>query len=57
VAFLMQGYGDLGFGTWGPVFTVATGYAVVGKICIARGGWSNGKSGLNALRPTIAPAT
>jgi len=39
------------------VFTVATGYAVVGKICIARGGWSNGKSGLDALRPTIAPAT
>ena len=57
VAFLMQGYGDLGFGTWGPVFTVATGYAVVGKICIARGGWSNGKSGLDALQPTIAPAT
>ncbi len=25
----MQGYGDLGFGTWGPVFTVATAYALV----------------------------
>jgi hypothetical protein len=36
----MQGYGDLGFGTWGPVFTVATAYALVGKICVANGAWA-----------------
>jgi O-antigen ligase len=39
VCYLMQGYGDLGFGTWGPVFTVATSYALVGKICVANGAW------------------
>jgi hypothetical protein len=39
ICYLMQGYGDLGFGTWGPVFTVAASYALVGKICIASGAW------------------
>jgi len=39
ICYLMQGYGDLGFGTWGPVFTVATSYALVGKICVANGAW------------------
>jgi O-Antigen ligase len=39
VCYLLQGYGDLGFGTWGPVFTVATAYALVGKICVANGAW------------------
>jgi hypothetical protein len=39
VSYLMQGYGDLGFGAWGPVFTVATAYALVGKLCIANGAW------------------
>ncbi|HVP60682.1 MAG TPA: O-antigen ligase family protein [Myxococcaceae bacterium] len=39
ICYVMQGYGDLGFGTWGPVFTVAAGYALVGKICVARGAW------------------
>jgi len=39
ICYLMQGYGDLGFGTWGPVFTVATAYALVGKICVANGAW------------------
>jgi hypothetical protein len=42
VAYLMQGYGDLGFGAWGPVFTVATAYALVGKICITNGAWGSG---------------
>src|SRR5207245_3381355 len=28
--YLIQAYGDLGFWTWGPVFTLAS-YAVVGK--------------------------
>jgi len=40
ICYLVQGYGDLGFGTWGSVFTVAAAYALVGKICIARGAWS-----------------
>jgi hypothetical protein len=40
ICYLVQGYGDLGFGTWGPVFTVATSYALVGKICVASGGWN-----------------
>jgi O-antigen ligase len=39
VCYLMQGYGDLGFGSWGPVFTVAAAYALVGKICVANGAW------------------
>ncbi len=39
ICYVVQGYGDLGFGTWGPLFTVAAGYALVGKICIARGAW------------------
>jgi O-antigen ligase len=43
VAYLMEGYGDLGFGAWGPVFTMATAYALVGKICIANGAWGAGR--------------
>jgi O-antigen ligase len=39
ICYVMQGYGDLGFGTWGPVFTVAASYALVGKICVANGAW------------------
>ena len=42
ICYLMQGYGDLGFGTWGPVFTVAAAYAIVGKICVANGAWPAG---------------
>jgi hypothetical protein len=42
VSFVMQGYGDLGFGEWGPVFTVAAAYALVGKLCIANGAWGLG---------------
>jgi hypothetical protein len=52
ICYLMQGYGDLGFGTWGPVFTVATSYALVGKICVANGAWparsSTGSSRIGA---------
>ena len=40
ICYLMQAYGDLGFGTWGPVFTLAASYAVVGKICVANGAWT-----------------
>jgi len=39
ICYLMQGYGDLGFGTWGPVFTLAAALALVGKICLANGAW------------------
>ncbi|HUM09603.1 MAG TPA: hypothetical protein VLT82_01515 [Myxococcaceae bacterium] len=39
VCYVMQGYGDLGFGAWGPLFTLCASYAVVGKICLANGGW------------------
>ena len=39
VCYLVQGYADLGFGSWGPVFTLATAYALVGKICVANGAW------------------
>jgi hypothetical protein len=42
VSYVMQGYGDLGFGAWGPVFTVAAAYALVGKICITNGAWGAG---------------
>jgi O-Antigen ligase len=44
VSYVMQGYGDLGFGAWGPVFTLATAYALVGKLCIANGAWGAGAS-------------
>ena len=39
IAYLLQGYGDLGFGSWGSVFTVACAYAVVGKLCVENGAW------------------
>jgi O-antigen ligase len=39
VCLVMQGYTDLGFGTWGPVFTLSAAYALVGKICVANGAW------------------
>jgi O-antigen ligase len=48
VSYLMQGYGDLGFGAWGPVFTVATAYVLVGKICIANGAWGSGRQHVGA---------
>ncbi len=51
ICYLMQGYGDLGFGTWGPVFTVATAYALVGKICVANGAWPS-----PASRARLGPA-
>ena len=41
LCYLVQGYADLGFGAWGPVFTVATSYALVGKICVANGAWGS----------------
>ena len=44
ICYVMQGYGDLGFGAWGPVFTVATAYALVGKICVANGAWPGSKA-------------
>jgi O-antigen ligase len=47
VCYLVQGYADLGFGSWGPVFTMATAYALVGKICVANGAWG----------PALAPDT
>jgi len=39
ICYLLQGYGDLGFGHWGSVFTIAAGYVLVGKICVANGAW------------------
>jgi O-antigen ligase len=55
-SYLMQGYGDLGFGAWGPVFTVATAYVLVGKICIANGAWGAGAIQSPGLResPPVA---
>jgi len=47
VCYLVQGYGDLGFGSWGPLFSLVTGYALVGKICVSRGGWSAPPAGLS----------
>jgi hypothetical protein len=56
VSYVMQGYGDLGFGAWGPVFTMATAYALVGKICIANGAWGAGttRSALPWGSPPVA---
>ena len=50
VSYLLQGYGDLGFGTWGPVFTVATAYALVGKLCVQNGAWRAGAIQPGGLR-------
>jgi O-antigen ligase len=44
ICYLIQGYADLGFGSWGPVFTVATSYALVGKICLANGAWGRARA-------------
>jgi hypothetical protein len=41
ICYLVQGYGDLGFGNWGAIFTVAASYALVGKICTRNGGWGS----------------
>ncbi len=49
ICYIMQGYIDLGFGTWGSVFTVAASYALVGKMCVANGAW--GRAG--ARRPAV----
>lgn len=54
VCYVMQGYGDLGFGAWGPLFTVCTAYALAGKICLANGGW--GPAPVTATVPS-PPAT
>jgi O-antigen ligase len=51
ICYLMQGYGDLGFGTWGPVFTVAASYALVGKICVANGAWPGARREPGLARP------
>ncbi len=40
ICYVLQGYGDLGFGAWGPLFTLGASYALVGKICVANGGWA-----------------
>ena len=41
VCYVAQGYGDLGFGSWGSIFTVATSYALIGKICVANRAWGS----------------
>jgi hypothetical protein len=41
VCYIAQGYGDLGFGSWGSIFTVATSYALIGKICVANKAWGS----------------
>ena len=56
VCYLVQGYADLGFGSWGPVFTLATGYALVGKICVANGAWGLApQRGASAPGPVLMP--
>ena len=39
VCYTVQGYGDLGFGTWGPLFTVAAALALAGKMAVSSGAW------------------
>ncbi len=41
VCYVAQGYGDLGFGSWGSIFTVATSYVLIGKICVANKAWGS----------------
>jgi O-antigen ligase len=56
VCYLVQGYADLGFGSWGPLFTLATAYALVGKICVANGAWGPGaKAELPPPGPVLMP--
>jgi len=56
ICYLMQGYIDLGFGAWGPVFTVAAAYALVGKICVANGAWG-APATANSPRPPVRRAS
>jgi len=56
VCFLLQGYADLGFGSWGPVFTLAASYALVGKICVANGAWGAAATADPALEAPPRPA-
>jgi O-antigen ligase len=54
--YVFQGYGDLGFGAWGPVFTVAASYVLVGKICVASGGWYAPRAGRARSPDQAGPA-
>lgn len=60
VAYVLQGYGDLGFGAWGPVFTLGASYALVGKICVANGAWgevpASDPAHAEVTAPSAAPA-
>jgi hypothetical protein len=51
ICYVMQGYGDLGFGTWGPVLSVAAAYALVGKICVANGAWPAARRAPGSAEP------
>jgi O-antigen ligase len=51
ICYLLQAYGDLGFGVWGPVFLLAASYAMVGKICVATGAWPL------RVRSTLGPSS
>jgi hypothetical protein len=53
ICYIMQGYTDLGFGAWGPIFTVAASYALVGKLCVANGAW--GRAGVWGALPHAVP--
>ena len=55
VCYLLQGYADLGFGSWGPMFTVAVAYALVGKLCVANGAWRSGTAEPAVEPPPHAP--
>jgi hypothetical protein len=56
ICYLVQGYGDLGFGTWGPVFTVAASYALVGKLCVANGAWAPSGGSRASSRSRFTPS-
>jgi O-antigen ligase len=55
VCYLVQGYADLGFGSWGPTFTIATAYALVGKICVANGAWGPASTPSREERTSTGP--
>ena len=56
ICYLIQGYADVGFGSWGAVFTVATSYALVGEILVANGAWGPAPHGeAPAPGPVLMP--
>ena len=51
IIYMVQCYGDIGLGAWAGVFLVAPTLALAGKLAMANGAWSEGKSPATKVVP------